>query len=61
MIEMVKKFFYDETSFKGYLRSAMLFGGALMATGQVDWLPPWAGAMLMASAGMVRAGDKTKG
>jgi hypothetical protein len=58
MIEMLKKFFADETSFKGYARSLMLFGGALVATGQVDWLPPWGGALLMAGAGMIRAGDK---
>jgi hypothetical protein len=58
MIAMLKKFLWDETAAVGYIRSAMLFGGALMATGQIDWLPPWGGALLMAGAGMIRAGDK---
>ncbi|MFQ5702007.1 MAG: hypothetical protein ACE5HU_09205 [Acidobacteriota bacterium] len=57
MIEMLKKFLWDETAAKGYIRSIMLFAGAMMATGQIDWMPPWAGALMMAAAGMVRAGD----
>lgn len=60
MLEMLKKFLWDETAAKGYFRGALLFGGALMATGQVQWLPPWVGAVLMAGAGMIRAGDKNK-
>ena len=58
MIEILKKLLWDETAAKGYLRTGMLFGGAMMATGQVEWLPPWMGAVLLAAAGMVRAGDK---
>lgn len=61
----IKRFFTDETAFKGFARAALLGGGAfLMANPETAAIVPvWVSALVMASSGMVRAGEpnaKTK-
>ena len=61
MIELVKKFFTDETAAVGAIRGGLLLLGGLAAAGALPiGLPVWVGPIAMGIAGFIRAGDKNE-
>ena len=62
MFSWLKRFFTDETAFRGYVRAACIGLGASVEAGYIDpgheLLPPGVGIALMALAGFIRAGEK---
>ena len=60
MLGTIKRFFTDETAFKGYMR-AMLLGlgsGIAIYPDYFERVPKSVALLLIMAAGMVRAGDK---
>jgi len=60
MIQWAKRFFTDETAFVGAVRAILMGVGGMAATGQLEFLPAWAGAVAMAAGGFIRAGDRNQ-
>lgn len=59
MITLLKKFFFDETAFIGLARAILIGLGTAVSAGlmPLEGLPPWAGVILAALGGFIRAGD----